>query len=89
MPTQAAFRRRGYTPETIRDFMTRVGVTKKDNVIELALLESCIREDFNERTERRFAVLDPVKVVIENYAEFGEEWLEAENHPNRPELGTR
>jgi glutaminyl-tRNA synthetase len=89
MPTLAAFRRRGYTPESIRDFMSRVGVTKKDNVIELGLLESCIREDLNERTERRFAVLDPVKVVIENYAEDGEEWLEAANHPNRPELGTR
>jgi glutaminyl-tRNA synthetase len=89
MPTLAAFRRRGYTPESIRDFMSRVGVTKKDNVIELGLLENCIREDLNEQAERRFAVLDPLKVVIENYPEEGEEWLAASNHPNRPELGAR
>ncbi len=89
MPTLAAFRRRGYTPESIRDFMGRVGVTKKDNVIQLGLLENCIREDLNERAERRFAVVDPLKVVIENYPEGKEEWLEASNHPNRPELGSR
>ena len=89
MPTLAAYRRRGYTPESIRDFMSRVGVTKKDHVIELGLLESCIREDLNENAERRFAVLDPLKVVIENYPEDREERLEAANHPNRPELGTR
>ena len=88
MPTLAAFRRRGYTPEAIRDFMGRIGVTKKDNVIQLGLLENCIREDLNERAERRFAVLAPLKIVIENYPEE-EEWLEAANHPNRPELGAR
>lgn len=88
MPTLIGFRRRGYTPASIRDFMARVGVTKKDHVIELGLLESCIREDLNENAERRFAVLDPLKLVIENYPE-GEEWVEAANHPNRPELGRR
>jgi glutaminyl-tRNA synthetase len=89
MPTLAAFRRRGYTPESIRDFVQRAGLTKKHHFIELGLLESCIREDLNERAPRRFAVLDPLRVVIENYPEGGEEWLEAANHPNRPELGSR
>lgn len=89
MPTIAAFRRRGYTPESIREFMSRVGVTKKDNVIELGSLEHSIREDLNERAVRRFAVLRPLKVVIDNYPDGKEEWLEAANHPNRPELGTR
>jgi glutaminyl-tRNA synthetase len=89
MPTLAGFRRRGYTPESIRDFMGRVGVTKKENTIQLGLLEYSIREDLNERAERRFAVLRPLKLVIENYPDDKEEWLEASNHPNRPELGTR
>ena len=89
MPTLAAFRRRGYTPESIRDFMGRIGVTKKDNVIELGLLENCIREDLNERAPRCLGVLAPLKLVIENYPEDAEEWLEAANHPNRPELGVR
>jgi glutaminyl-tRNA synthetase len=89
MPTLAGFRRRGYTPESIRDFMSRIGVTKKDNVIELGLLESCVREDLNARAERRFAVVDPLKVVIENYPEGREEWLDASNHPNDPGRGTR
>jgi glutaminyl-tRNA synthetase len=89
MPTLAGFRRRGYTPESIKDFMSRVGVTKKENTIQLGLLEYSIREDLNERAERRFAVLRPLKLVIENYPDDEEEWLEASNHPNRPELGTR
>jgi glutaminyl-tRNA synthetase len=89
MPTLAGFRRRGYTPESIRDFMGRIGVTKKDNIIQLGLLENCIREDLNERAERRFAIIDPLKVIIENYPEDDEEWLDAANHPNRPELGAR
>ncbi len=89
MPTLAAFRRRGYTPESIRDFMGRIGVTKKDNVIELGLLENCIREDLNERAPRRLGVLAPLRLVIENWPEDAEEWLEAANHPNRPELGVR
>jgi glutaminyl-tRNA synthetase len=89
MPTLAGFRRRGYTPESIREFMRRIGVTKKDNLIELGALESCIRDDLNENAERRFAVLDPLKVVIENYPEGQVERLTAANHPNRPELGER
>lgn len=89
MPTLAAFRRRGYTASAIREFMARVGVTKKDNVIELGALESVIREDLNSDAPRRFSVLEPLKVVLENYAEGAEEWLDAANHPNRPELGSR
>lgn len=89
MPTLSAFRRRGYTPESIRDFISRTGVTKKEHVIELGLLESCIREDLNVRAERRLAVLDPLKITIVNFPEDEVEWLEAVNHPNRPELGTR
>jgi glutaminyl-tRNA synthetase len=89
MPTLAGFRRRGYTPESIRSFMGRVGVTKKENTIQLGLLEHSIREDLNERVERRFGVLRPLKLVIENYPEGQDEWLSAGNHPNRPELGER
>jgi glutaminyl-tRNA synthetase len=89
MPTIAAFRRRGYTPESIREFMARVGVTKKNHVIEMGSLESCIREDLNVSAPRRFGVLDPLKVVIDNYPEDREESLEAANHPIRPEFGTR
>ncbi len=89
MPTLSAFRRRGYTPEAIRDFIRRTGLTKKNHVIELGMLENSIREDLNERAERRFAVLRPLKLVIENFPEDREEWLEAANHPNRPELGSR
>jgi glutaminyl-tRNA synthetase len=89
MPTLAAYRRRGYTPESIRDFMARIGVTKKENTIELGALEASIREHLNVIAPRRFAVLAPLKVVIENYPEDDEEWLAAANHPNRPELGTR
>src|SRR5690606_28352735 len=89
MPTLSAFRRRGYTAESIRDFVRRAGVTKKEHVIELGLLESCIREDLNERAERRFAVIDPLKITLVNYPEGEVEWLDAANHPNRPELGSR
>ncbi|HEY5623814.1 MAG TPA: glutamine--tRNA ligase/YqeY domain fusion protein [Gammaproteobacteria bacterium] len=89
MPTLSGMRRRGYPPAAIRDFIDRIGVTKKDHLIELGSLESCIREDLNENAPRRFAVLRPLKVVFENYPEGEVEWLEAANHPNRPELGTR
>jgi glutaminyl-tRNA synthetase len=89
MPTLAALRRRGYTPASIRDFCTRVGITKKENTIELGALENCLREDLNENAERRVAVLDPIKVVIENFPEGETETLMAANHPNRPELGSR
>lgn len=89
MPTLSGMRRRGYTAASIRDFIGRIGVTKKDNLIELGALENCLREELNETTPRRFAVLRPLKIVIDNYPEDTEEWLDAANHPNRPELGSR
>ena len=89
MPTISGFRRRGYTPESIRDFAQRVGIAKRENLIELSLLEFCIREDLNKRALRRFAVLDPLKVVITNYPEGQTEWLETENNPEDAESGKR
>jgi glutaminyl-tRNA synthetase len=89
MATIAGMRRRGYPPEAIRDFIRRIGVTKKENLIEMALLENCIREQLGEEAERRMAVLQPLKVVLTDYDDDREEQLEAMNHPNKPELGTR
>jgi glutaminyl-tRNA synthetase len=89
MPTLSGLRRRGYTPEAIRDFIGRVGISKNYQVVELGALESSVREDLNENAARRFAVLRPLKIVIESYPEHGEELMEAANHPNRPELGSR
>ena len=87
MPTISGLRRRGYTPVSLREFCRRIGVTKQDNVVEYSALEACIREDLNENAPRAMAVIDPVRVVIENFE--GEETLTAPNHPNRPELGER
>lgn len=87
MPTISGLRRRGYTPASLREFCRRIGVTKQDNVVEYSALEACIREDLNEKAPRAMAVIDPVRVVIENFE--GEETLTAPNHPNRPELGER
>lgn len=87
MPTISGLRRRGYTPAALREFCRRIGVTKQDNVVEYSALEACIREDLNENAPRAMAVIDPVRVVIENFE--GEEVLTAPNHPNRPELGER
>jgi len=89
MPTISGLRRRGYTPEAIRDFCTRIGVAKADSTVEVALLEHCLREDLNKRAERRMAVLHPIKVVIENYPEGKTEQLEAINNPEDPEAGVR
>ncbi|GAB4257058.1 glutamine--tRNA ligase/YqeY domain fusion protein [Deferrisoma sp.] len=89
MPTIAGLRRRGYTPESIRDFCGRIGVAKKDSVVDVALLEHCLREDLNRRAERRMAVLRPLRVVIENYPEGQVEELEAVNNPEDPSAGTR
>ena len=89
MPTLSGIRRRGYTPESIREFVHRIGISKKEKVAELGQLEACIREDLNERAPRRFAVLKPLKIVIENYPEDREEHVLAANHPNRPEQGER
>ncbi|HHF5121995.1 TPA: glutamine--tRNA ligase [Haemophilus influenzae] len=87
MPTISGLRRRGYTPASLREFCRRIGVTKQDNVVEYSALEACIREDLNENAPRAMAVIDPVRVVIENFE--GVEVLTAPNHPNRPELGER
>jgi glutaminyl-tRNA synthetase len=89
MPTITAIRRRGYTPESIREFAHRIGIAKRENLIELSLLEFCIREDLNRRSLRRFAVLDPLKVVITNLPEGQTEWMESENNPEDPESGNR
>ncbi|RDE67639.1 glutamine--tRNA ligase [Aggregatibacter segnis] len=87
MPTISGLRRRGYTPASLREFCRRIGVTKQDNVVEYSALESCIRDDLNQNARRAMAVIDPVRVVIENFE--GKEMLTAPNHPNRPELGER
>ncbi|MCD8103216.1 MAG: glutamine--tRNA ligase/YqeY domain fusion protein [Alistipes sp.] len=90
MPTITALRRRGYTPESIRAFAERVGVAKRDNVIDLGLLEFCVREDLNRRAERRMAVIDPIKVVITNYPEGQTvEFVECVNNPEAESAGRR
>lgn len=89
MPTICGLRRRGYTPESIRLFAEKVGVAKRDNVIDLSLLEWCLREDLNKRAERRMGVLNPLKVIITNYPEDQSEMLEAINNPEAPEAGSR
>jgi glutaminyl-tRNA synthetase len=89
MPTIVGFRRRGYPPESIREFARRIGVGKRENVVDMSLLEFCVREDLNKRALRRFAVLDPLKVVINNYAEGQTEWLETENNPEDERAGKR
>ena len=89
MPTVSGLRRRGFTAGSIREFCKRIGVTKQENMIEFGSLESCIRDDLNENAPRAMAVLEPVKVVIENYEEGKVETLNVANHPNKPEMGTR
>jgi glutaminyl-tRNA synthetase len=89
MPTLAGLRRRGYTPEAIRDFAERVGTAKAAKVVDIAFLEHCLREDLNRRAERRMAVLRPLKLVIENYPEGQVEAIEAVNNPEDPGAGTR
>jgi len=89
MPTLSGLRRRGYTPESIRAFADTIGIAKRDNVVDVSLLEFHIREHLNKIAPRVMAVLDPVKLVITNYPEGGEEWLEAENNPEDPEAGYR
>jgi glutaminyl-tRNA synthetase len=89
MPTLMGMRRRGYTPKSIRDFCDRVGITKKENTIEMSLLENCIREDLDPNVPRAMAVLNPLKIVIENYPEGQTEEIEAPCHPQRPEMGVR
>ncbi len=89
MPTICGLRRRGYTPEAVRNFAEAVGVAKRDNVIDISLLEFYLREDLNRRAERRMAVLDPLKVVITNYPEGEVEWMDAVNNPEDEAVGTR
>ncbi len=89
MPTISGLRRRGYTPESIRLFSDRIGVAKSNSVVDIALLEHCIREDLNKKAMRVMAVLNPVKVVIENYPEDKSEEVEAVNNPEDESMGTR
>ena len=89
LATIAGMRRRGYPPAAIRDFCRRVGITKKENLIEMALLENSVREVLDQEAERRMAVLRPLKLVITNYEADRVEHMTAQNHPNRPELGSR
>ena len=89
MPTIAGMRRRGYSPNALRDFCRRIGITKSDNNVELALLESCIREDLEPRAPRAMAVLNPLKLTITNFDPDATEQLEVANHPKDPALGTR
>jgi glutaminyl-tRNA synthetase len=89
MPTLKGLRRRGYTPASIRDFCSRVGITRKDNLVEIGVLENCIREDLDPIAPRVMAVLRPLKLVIDNYPDDRTEELEAPNHPKDPSLGSR
>jgi glutaminyl-tRNA synthetase len=89
MPTIAGMRRRGYTPEAIRTFCERIGVAKNDSIVDIGLLEHCVREDLNERAPRAMAVVRPLRVVIENYPAGRSEEFESPNHPQKPEMGTR
>jgi glutaminyl-tRNA synthetase len=89
MPTISGLRRRGYTPQAIREFCERVGVSKYESQTDVALLEYCLRDDLNRRAVRRMAVLDPVRVVVDNYPEGREEFFEAQNNPEDPAAGTR
>ena len=89
MPTLRALRRRGYTPEAIHDFITRVGVAKADSVIDITLLEACIRDDLNKHAPRRMGVLRPLKLVIDNYPDGLVEEMDAVNNPEEPDAGTR
>ncbi len=89
MPTLSGLGRRGYTPESIRDFCDRIGLAKRESVVDIALLEHCLREDQNKRAPRRMAVLNPLEVIIDNYPEGKTEMLEAENNPEDQSMGKR
>lgn len=89
MPTIAGIRRRGYTPESVRDFCERIGVAKNNSTVDMALLEHCIREDLKQKVESRMVVLDPLKLVITNYPEGQVEWFEVENNKENETLGKR
>ena len=89
MPTLRGLRRRGFTGESIVDFITKVGVSKADSLVDIRFLDACIRDELNEIAPRRVAVLNPIKVVVDNYPEDKEEFFELPNHPQKPEMGTR
>ena len=89
MPTISGLRRRGYTPASLRNFVDKVGVTKRENVIDVSLLESCVREDLNKHANRVMAVLDPIKLIITNYPDDKVEFLKAENNPELENSGFR
>lgn len=89
MPTLCGMRRRGYTGSSIVDFITKCGVSKADSLVDIRMLEACIRDELNETAPRRVAVLDPIKVVVDNYPADREEYFELPNHPQHPEMGTR
>ncbi|WP_432406767.1 glutamine--tRNA ligase/YqeY domain fusion protein [Wukongibacter sp. M2B1] len=89
MPTLSGLRRRGYTPESIKDFLDRVGVSKSNSIVDMAMLEHCIRDDLKMKAPRVMSVLNPLKVVITNYPEGKTEWLHAENNAENPEMGSR
>ncbi len=89
MLTISGMRRRGFTPESIVEFCDAIGITKKDSTIEMGVLENALRDDLNVRATRRMAVIDPLKVIIENYPEDQEEWFDGANHPQNPDFGTR
>ncbi len=89
MPTIAGMRRRGYTPEAIRNFCAAIGVAKNENLVDIALLESCVRDNLNEHAPRAMAVLRPLRLIIDNYPEGKTEEFECANHPQNPDMGTR
>ena len=89
MPTISGLRRRGYTPTAINNFVNTIGVAKRDNIIDVSLLEFCVREDLNKTANRVMAVTDPVRLIISNYKDDKTEWLEAENNPENPRTGKR
>lgn len=89
MPTISGLRRRGYTASAIREFCQRIGVTKQDNMVEMAALEACVREDLNANAPRAMAIIDPLRLVIENYPQGHSETLSMPVHPNKPEMGQR
>ncbi len=89
MPTVTGMRRRGYTPEAIRQFCQAIGVAKNDNLIDVALLEHCVREDLNEKAPRAMCVLRPLKIILDDYPEGKVEQIQCANHPQRPDMGTR
>ena len=89
MPTISGMRRLGYTPEAIKDFCSRVSITRRENIADIALLEHCVREDLNSKAQRRMAVLRPLKITIQNFDENSTDWIEAPNHPKNESFGTR